>query len=71
MEYYSVLPDSRLLQAARQLGDFIVAKAPVESATNERIHGDYHSSLIGLVALYRFTGDEKYLEICRTHRLDH
>ena len=62
MEYYSVLPDSRLLQAARQLGDFIVAKAPVESATNERIHGDYHSSLIGLVALYRFTGDEKYLK---------
>jgi DUF1680 family protein len=53
--------DPRLLEAARRLGNFIVAKAPVESATNERIHGDYHSSIIGLVALYRFTGDEKYL----------
>ena len=60
-EYYSVHPDPRCLAAARRLGDFIIANAPLESATVEKIHGDYHSSLIGLVALYRLTGDTKYL----------
>jgi DUF1680 family protein len=64
-EYYSVHPDLRLLEAARRLGDFIVGRAPLESATNEKIHGDYHSSLQGMVALYQSTGDEKYLKFAK------
>ena len=65
MHLYAIRLDPRLLTAAGRLADFFVVKAPVETSTNTLLHGDYHSVLEGMVALWRANGDRKYLDFAQ------
>ena len=62
MHVYDVRHDDRVLHATERLADFIIANAPVETAMNTKIHGQYHSSIQGIIDLYRATHKKKYLD---------
>lgn len=62
VNYYSVSPDRRVLDAARSLAEFITENAPLQRTTDTLIHANYHSALEGMVGLWRVTGERKYLD---------
>jgi DUF1680 family protein len=59
--YGHVKKDPQVLEAARRLADYFIAKAPIPETTDTLIHAHYHSGLEGMVYLWQFTGDRKYL----------
>ncbi|MCX6625996.1 MAG: glycoside hydrolase family 127 protein, partial [Acidobacteria bacterium] len=58
---YDVSGDKRVLLAARRLGDYLAANAPIATTVDLIIHAHYHSALEGAVRLYTLTGEKRYL----------
>lgn len=75
LEYYGLNKRADVLETARRIGDFLVKVGPVFNS--EAVRGKYNGpkfavgyicwtqNMEGLVALYRITGERKYLDLAK------
>jgi DUF1680 family protein len=75
MEYHRLHPRPEVLAAARRIGDFLIDLAPLynSAAVREKYNGEKYAvgyicwtqQIEGLVALYRATREQRYLDLAR------